>query len=156
MIPTQIIGNENPRLSSSWRYVSPMRAESQDYYEAFTLRPNEDHLSFFVNNEITSSKDEKRTEIYNIYENRRFELKKSGRCLLIDLINAQEEANLSSEKISAIIDKDPHCAMYYLNNCYENEVDRLEIISILYFNIIDKVSISKNKDQQMVISEIND
>lgn len=152
----QTIENMNPRLSSSWRYVSPLKAESQDYYEAFTLRPNEDHLSFFVNKDINSHKDQKRAEIYNIYEDIHFKLKKNGRCLLIDLINAQEEANLSSEKISAVIDRDPHCAMYYLNGCYENEVDRLEIISILYFNIVDKVSISKSKDQQMVISEVDD
>jgi hypothetical protein len=152
----QTIENKNPRLSSSWRYVSPLKAESQDFYEAFTLRPNEDHLSFFVNKDITSHKDQKRTEIYNIYEKMDFVLKKNGRCLSIDLINAQEEANLSSEKISAAIDRDPHCAMYYLNDCYENEVDRLEIISILYFNIIDKVSISKSKEQQMVISEVDD
>lgn len=152
----QTIENMNPRLSSSWRYVSPLKAESQNFYEAFTLRPNEDHLSFFVNKDINSHKDQKRTEIYNIYEDMHFKLKKNGRCLLIDLINAQEEANLSSEKISAVIDRDPHCAMYYLNDCYENEVDRLEIMSILYFNIVDKVSISKSKDQQMVISEVDD
>lgn len=152
----QTIENMNPRLSSSWRYVSPLKAESQDFYEAFTLRPNEDHLSFFVNKDINSHKDQKRTEIYNIYEDMNFKLKKNGRCLSIDLINAQEEANLSSEKISAVIDRDPHCAMYYLNDCYENEVDRLEIMSILYFNIVDKVSISKSKDQQMVISEVDD
>ena len=150
------IESMNPRLSSSWRYVSPLKAESQDFYEAFILRPNEDHLSFFVNKDITSHKDKKRAEIYNIYEDMNFKLKKNGRCLSINLINAQEEANLSSEKILAVIDRDPHCAMYYLNNCYENEVDRLEIISILYFNIVDKVSISKSKDQQMVISEVDD
>lgn len=156
MITNQIIENEDPRLACSWRYVSPLKAKSQDFYEAFILRPNEDFLSFFVNRDVLSSKDEKRTEIYNIYEEKKFELKRNGRCLLIDLINVQEEVNLSSNKISAIIDKDPHCALYYLDGCYENDVERLDIISTLFFNIKDIVSISKSKDNQMVILEDNE
>lgn len=156
MISNQIVNSENLRLSCSWRYVSPLKAKSQDFYEAFILRPHEDYLSFFVNKNISASKDDKRSEIYQIYDDKCFELKRNGRCILIDLINAQEEANLSSDKLTAIIDNDPHCALYYLNSCYENDVDRLEVMSILYFNIKDIVSISKSKNNQMVICEDQD
>lgn len=145
----------DPRLSCSWRYAAPLKAKSQDFYEAFELRDDEDYLSFFVNSNTKMNADKKRFEIFHAYENRNFQLKKNGRCLEVDLINAQEEANFPTKQISAVIDDYPHCAMYYLSGCYEDESDKAEIINILYNNIKDIVSISKSQDQ-IVILECND
>ena len=151
-----MLTDENdPRLSCSWRYAAPLKAKSQDFYDAFELRENEPYLSFFVNSHTNMNADSKRSEIFHVYEKRDFQLKKNGRCLEVDLINAQEEANFPSKQISAVINEDPHCAMYYLDGCYEDEADKAEIINILYNNIKDIVSISKSQGQ-IVILDCND
>lgn len=150
-----LIDESDPRLSCSWRYASPLKAKSQDFYDAFELRSDEEYLSFFVNSDTNLKIEKKRSEIFHAYESRNFQLKKNGRCLEVDLINAQEEANFPSKQISAVIDDYPHCAMYYLDGCYEDESDKAEIINILYNNIKDIVSISKTQNQ-IVILDCND
>lgn len=145
----------DPRLSCSWRYAPPLKAKSQDFYDAFELKDDEPSLSFFVNSNIDMNTEDKRSEIFHVYESINYKLKKSGRCLEVDLINAQEEANFPSKQISAIIDRYPHCSLFYLGGCYEDEDDKAEIINILYNNIKDVVSISKNQNQ-IVILDCND
>lgn len=143
----------NQRLLCSWRYVTPSRAKSQDYYEAFVLRSNELAVSFDVNSNALMSSDQKRSEIYDIYDKKpNYKTSGNGRFLMIDLINAQDEANFSGEKINAIIDGVSHCSLYYTNNSYKDDASRLEVMGILYHNIKDIISISKNSDKQMVIS----
>lgn len=154
MIGNNLTTTLDQRLSCSWRYVSPSRAQSQDFYEAFILRPNEPSLSFDVNSNVSENTDQKRVEIYRIYDKKpNFNVKSNGRFLMIDLANAQEEANFAGEQIHAVIDGVSHCSLFYTNGSYENETSRLEIISILYHNIGDVISISKNADNQIVICE---
>lgn len=154
MTGKQLTAVIDSRISCSWRYVSPSRAKSQDYYQAFILRPDEPSLSFDVNSNTLVSQDEKRSEIYNIYDKKvNYNISGNGRFLMIDLINAQDEANFSGEKIKAVIDGISHCSLFYTNNSYENDVSRLEILGILYHNIKDIISISKNNGQMVICEE---
>lgn len=144
----------NQRLSCSWRYVSPSRAKSQDYYQAFVLRQDEAALSFDVNSDTLVSQHEKRSEIYDIYDKKpNYKISGNGRFLMIDLINAQEEANFSGEKIKAVVDGVSHCSLFYTNNSYKNDASRLEVMNILYHNIKDKISISNNNGQMVICEE---
>lgn len=145
--------NQHQRKTCSWRYVSPSKLKSQDYYDAFVLRPTEKSLSFDVNSNSLISKEEKRSEIYIIYDLKGYDTNKNGRFIMVDLINAEEEANLGKDRLNAVIDKKNHCSLYYLDDWYQKEDDseKLEVFTILFYNIRDNIPTSKNDDGQIVI-----
>lgn len=138
--------NSDTRLLSSWRYVSPTKAKSQNYHEAFILRPEDKgKLSFDVNSRDKLDQLSKRSEIYEIYRRKslppsKFTPSKTGIFIMIDLINSQKEANIGETYLSPKIDGISHCSLEYLNEWYEDAILRNEIFNILYNNIDDQIS----------------
>lgn len=147
------------RLSNSWRYITPSKLNSQDKRRAFELRTfadgtREAHVSFDANTFADGTREEKRSEIYRIYEKKQakgFGISKNGRFIMVDLNNAQIEANFTEERILAKIDGQTHCAMYYLNGCYDDSVKMIEILGILYHNTLDSVPTYREEDGQFTI-----
>lgn len=134
------IVNSDCRLMFSWRYVSPQNAKSQNYHKAFILRPrDEGKLSLDVNSRQILDDKSRREEIYAIYEKKNFDPSATGIFAMIDLINSQVEANVSTIFLSPEIDGPSHCSLEYLNGFYEDDVLRNEVFNILYNNIKDEV-----------------
>lgn len=152
----QVINTNSQRLQSSWRYLSPSVASMQDRYTAFKLREKggerEAALSFDVNSDSSLSREEKHSEIYKIYDDKTyFDVKNNGRFIMVNISKAQDEANTFEERLSAHIDGRTHCSLYYMNDCYDVEFERLEVITFLIHNIEDTIATSKNDDNQVFI-----
>lgn len=136
---------EQERLSCAWRYIGPQKAKSQNYRKAFRLRvyPDgtlEECLSFDVNSVNSITQEDKRSEIYKIYKEKPwYKTSKSGRLVMVDLIKVQDEVNFSEELLSAVIDDDPHCGLFYINRYNLPESQHLEIAAFLYHNIVDDI-----------------
>ena len=152
----QVISTNCQRLESSWRYLSPSIASMQDRYTAFKLRvkdgKREPALSFDVNSDHSLSKEEKHSEIYKIYDQKpNFNVKQNGRFIMVNISKAQDEANTFEERLNAQIDGRTHCSLYYMNDCYDVEFERLEVITFLIHNIEDTIATSKNDTNQVLI-----
>lgn len=137
-------------MQKSWRVVTPAKAKSQNYQDAFQLRENENALSFFVNSSLNLDDITRQNEILKICEERKLTIKNNAHLIMIDLINALDEININGkELVSAIIDNFPHCSFYYKNGSYDNDIQRLEIMTSLYYNIIDDFTATKQADGSM-------
>lgn len=141
-------------MKQSWRYVSPSRAKSENYNEAFQLRiedgKREEALSFYVNSSFDLGKDERRTEILKIFDEK-FKLgySKNARFIMVNLVEAIAEINLNGKKlISAEIDSFPHCSAKYENGSYDNDILRAEVMLSLYYSIYDDFSIAECQQQE--------
>lgn len=142
----------DPRIAFSWRYISPSTVKSQDYRLAFYLRSskNEKSLSFDVNSSNFLTKTERHNEIFQIYNEKNFKPNKNGRFILVNLIQAQEEANIAEQYLYAEIDGKTHCSLYFRNGCYEDEMLRLDMINILVNNIYDEIETFPNDSNNLI------
>lgn len=144
----------NTLMQQSWRVVAPAKANSQNYQEAFELRKNEKALSFFVNSSLNLDKQTCQNEILKICEERKLTIKNNAHLIMIDLINAIDEININGkELVSAIIDNFPHCSFYYKNGSYNNDAQRLEIMTSLYHSIIDDFTATKQADGNICLTK---
>ncbi|WP_182407629.1 hypothetical protein [Psychrobacter sp. GP33] len=136
---------DQQRLSCAWRYIGPLKSKSQNYREAFKLRvyPDgtlEECLSFDVNSINSRTQEDKISDIYKIYEAKPcYKTSKNGRLVMVDLIKVQDEVNFSEEVVNAVIDRDPHCGLFYINRHDLPESQHLEIALSLYYNIVDDI-----------------
>lgn len=145
------------RPSCAWRYFSPSIINSQDRRRAFELRTKKDGsleeaVSFDANTDSTMSLEDKRAEIYNIYDRKHpFTTSKTGRFMMFDLIAAQRESNFSEERIRAVIDGKTHCSLFYMNGCYDSQFKMVEVLGSLYNNLIDDVPTVRVNHNQIAI-----
>lgn len=148
------INHNDDLMQKSWRVVTPAKAESQNYQEAFQLRENENALSFFVNSSLDLDSHTCQNEILKICEERKLTIKNNTHLIMIDLINAIDEINTNGkELVSAIIDNFPHCSFYYENGSYDNDAQRAEIMLSLYYNIIDDFTATKQTDGSIYLTK---
>lgn len=148
------INYNNDLMQQSWRVVTPAKAKSQNYQDAFQLRENENALSFFVNSSLNLDDITRQNEILKICEERKLTIKNNAHLIMIDLINALDEININGkELVSAIIDNFPHCSFYYKNGSYDNDIQRVEIMTSLYHNIIDDFTAIKQSDGSMCLTK---
>lgn len=141
-------------MQQSWRVVTPTKAKTQNYQDAFQLRENENALSFFVNSSLDLDSHTCQKEILKICEERKLTIKNNAHLIMIDLINAIDEININGkELVSAIIDNFPHCSFYYKNGSYNNDTQRLEIMTSLYHSIIDDFTASKQSDGSIYLTK---
>lgn len=144
------INTDDNLMKKSWRVITPAKARSQNYQEAFQLREHENDLSFFVNSPSIFNIDERKSEILKICENRKLTIRKDAHLIMIDLLNAIDEINLNTEEgkewASAKIDNFPHCSFIYENDSYKDDIKRVEIMNILYYNIIEDFVVVVNDD----------
>lgn len=139
------MSTDQQRLSCAWRYIGPLKSKSQNYREAFRLRVYPDGtlekcLSFDVNSVNAITQKDRISDIYQIYEAKSwYKTSKKGRLVMVNLIKVQDEVNFSGEILNAVIDKDPHCGLFYINGHDLPESQHLEIASLLYYNIVDDI-----------------
>lgn len=150
--PSQSNVSDNDLMQQSWRIVTPAKAKSQNYQEAFQLRENENALSFFVNSSLDLDSIIRQNEILKICEERKLTIKNNAHLIMINLINAIDEINMGGKKlVSASIDNFPHCSFFYENDSYQNDIYRAEIMHLLYDNIIDDFTATKQADGNMCL-----
>lgn len=141
-------------MQQSWRVVTPAKAKSQNYQDAFQLRENENTLSFFVNSSLDLGKNARQNEIVKICESHKLSIKNNAHLIMIDLIGVLDEININGkELVSAIIDNFPHCSFYYKNGSYDNDIQRVEIMTSLYHNIIDDFTAIKQSDGSICLTK---
>lgn len=157
MMVEKVSQAQSQRLSCAWRYFSPSIINSQDRRRAFELRTRpdgslEEAVSFDVNASSIMSLEDKRAEIYEIYDRKHpFTASKNGRFMMFDLIAAQRESNFSEERIRAVIDGKTHCSLFYMNGSYESQFKMVEVLGSLYNNLIDEVPTFRIDKNQIAI-----
>lgn len=128
-------------FSSLWRCVKPSCfKEANDFSKAFELSEKEyltdKSFSTFSNSPKNIDDALKLENIKKILSSR-LNVSKNARLIDVDFSTAQEEINLSDDYINIThdIDRDPHHSIFYLNDCYDNEVLKNEIWLIFRSNI---------------------
>lgn len=146
--------SDNDLMQQSWRVVTPAKALSQNYQEAFQLRENENALSFFVNSSLGLDSVARQNEILKICEEHKLTIKNNAHLIMIDLIRAVDEINMGGKNlVSASIDNFPHCSFFYENGSYQNDIDRIEIMHLLYDNILNDFTVTKQDDGNIYLTK---
>lgn len=137
-------------ISNSWRYVSPtIFNKYQDFRDAFSLRDRkngrEEEVSFFVN-KYSCNDDQLRLEDALLVIDKKLKITDNSHLLNVDLLNAVDEANMVYEYLEVKMGKFPHCSMYYLNGCYDDQQLRILMTTILISNIKKQYKVTYNND----------
>lgn len=137
-------------ISNSWRYVSPTVFNiNQDFRDAFSLRnrknEREKEVSFFINKDSCND-DQLRLKDALVVIDKKLKITDNSHLLNVDLLNAVDEANMSYELLEVKMGKFPHCSMYYLNDCYDDQQLRTLVTTILISNIKKQYEVRYNRD----------